>query len=88
VKTIEQQIGVPLETAFEEHFQDEEILTLTFNKKLASYSNSIEKRYTALLAQSISKHGTGKIKIKEICDFLKSIPGKYSQNDVLKMLAA
>jgi hypothetical protein len=84
VKTIEKQIGDSIENVMDDNFVHEEILTISFSKMLLSKSNTAEKRYIALLTQSISKQGTGKLKIKEIVDFLKGIPGKYNKMDVLE----
>ena len=71
----------------DDNLLDNEILTINFNKKLVSYSNTVDKRFITLLAQGISKQGTGKIKIKEIVDFLKVIPGRYDQDQVLHDMA-
>ena len=50
IKTLEQQIGTSLQDALDDNLLDNEILTINFNKKLVSYSNTVDKRFITLLA--------------------------------------
>lgn len=88
VKSIEEQIKKPLESALEDIFTEESVPVVQFHKKIIALSDTVDKRQLTLLSQTISKATPGRLAIKDIVIFLTAIPGKYSQDAVIKELAS
>ena len=60
---------------------------IQFNRKLSQASSNVDKKYLTLLGKLISPQNTGKLSIKEIIGFLKTIPGKYNKEEAIKAIA-
>ena len=60
---------------------------IQFNRKLSQASSNVDKKYLTLLGKLISPTNTGKLTIKEIIGFLKTIPGKYKKEEVIQAIA-
>jgi hypothetical protein len=71
----------------DEKFLNNDIMVLHFIRQLSPATRNVDKNYLTSLGKIISPENKGKLTMKEIIGFLKTIPGKYRKLEVIQSIA-